>query len=280
VALILGFVAAGFALGHGDAGHLRAGTPLEGGIGGWKAIGLSLMWIMFAYSGWNASAYIGSEIQRPERTLPRSLLLGTGTVLLLYLGLNALYVYAVPPQEMRGVIPIGGLAAARLFGTSAETVVSLLIAFALLSSISAIIIIGPRVYFAMARDGYFFRPASEVHPRSRAPAKAIVLQSLFAVVMAVSGTFDQILTYMGFCLGIFPILAAVGIFRLRHAGSAGYRMPGHPIVPLVFITMSLLILVLGFLERPVESAIALVTVALGIPAYFAFRGSRRGQPQD
>lgn len=280
VALILSLVAAGFALGQGDIGHFREGAGIERGIGGWKTAGLSLMWIMFAYSGWNAAAYIGSEIERPERNLPRSLLLGTGIVLLLYLGLNALYVFAVPPAEMSGVIPVGSLATARLFGPSAETVFALLIAFALLSSLSAIIIIGPRVYYAMARDGYFFRAVSDVHPRFRVPAKSIVLQSLLAIAMVMTGTFDQILTYMGFCLGIFPILAAFGIFRLRRAGTQPYRMPGHPVVPLAFAGVSVLILVLGLLERPVESSVALLTVAAGVPFYFVFRRSRQRHAQD
>jgi APA family basic amino acid/polyamine antiporter len=280
VALILGLVVAGFTLGHGDLGHFREGGAVERGIGGWKTAGLSLMWIMFAYSGWNASAYIGSEIERPERNLPRSLLLGTGTVLMLYLGLNVLYVYAVPPAEMAGVIPVGGLATSRLFGTSAESVIALLIAFALLSSLSAIIIIGPRVYYAMARDGYFFRAVSAVHPTFRVPARAIVLQSLLAIVMVMSGTFDQILTYMGFCLGIFPILAAIGIFRLRRTGTLPYRMPGHPVVPLTFAGVSVLILVLGYLERPVESSIALLTIAAGVPFYFTFRRSRQRHSQS
>jgi APA family basic amino acid/polyamine antiporter len=279
VALILGLVVAGFALGQGDVAHFREGAAIERGIGGWKTAGLSLMWIMFAYSGWNAAAYIGSEIERPERNLPRSLLLGTGVVLLLYLGLNALYVYAIPPADMVGVIPIGGAATSRLFGRSAETVIALLIAFALLSSLSAIIIIGPRVYYAMARDGYFFRAVSEVHPRFRVPAKAIVLQSLLAIVMVMTGTFDQILTYMGFCLGIFPILAAMGIFRLRRTGTLPYRMPGHPVVPLAFAVVSVLILVLGYLERPVESSVALLTVAAGVPVYFVFRRSRQRHSQ-
>jgi APA family basic amino acid/polyamine antiporter len=274
VALIVALVVLGFALGTGDAAHFTAGAPVERGLGGWTVIGLALMWIMFAYSGWNASAYVGSEIVRPERNLPRSLLVGTGTVLLLYLALNLLYVWALPPAEMRGVIAVGGLTAARLFGAVADRAVALLIGFALLSSISAIIIIGPRVYFAMARDGYFFRAVADVHPRFRVPARAIALQSGIAVVMVMTGTFDQILTYMGFCLGIFPILAALGIFRLRRAGAVPFRMPGFPVVPLAFAGVSVAILILGFLERPVESSVALTTVAVGIPFYFVFRSSR------
>jgi APA family basic amino acid/polyamine antiporter len=131
----------------------------------------------------------------------------------------------------------------------------------------------------MAQDGYFFKIAAEVHPIFRVPSKSIVLQCLIAIVMVMSGTFDQILTYMGFCLGIFPILTVIGVFKLRAGGANGFRMPAYPLVPLVFASVSTLILVLAYLERPVESSIALVTVALGVPAYFAFGRSRHGRFQ-
>lgn len=287
VVLIVGLVAVGFAVGQGSLSHFGAGdlghlpqdvtqlpvTDTPDGAGGWKAIGLSLMWIMFAYSGWNASAYIGSEIEKPERSLPLSLLAGTGIVILLYLGLNLLFVFAIPPQEMHGVIAIGGLAASRLFGGAVETAISAMIAFALLSSISAIIILGPRVYYAMARGGYFFRFVGEVHPVSRVPSKSILLQCGIAAIMVMSGTFDQILTYMGFCLGIFPIVAVLGVFKLRRAGVGQYRMPGYPIPPLVFAVTSVLMLTLAYFERPIESSIAIVTVGVGVPFYFLFKRS-------
>ena len=287
ILLIVGLVAVGFAVGQGSLSHFGAGevahlpqdatqppvTGLPEGTGGWKAMGLSLMWIMFAYSGWNASAYIGSEIDKPQRNLPRSLLAGTGIVILLYLGLNLLFVYAIPAQEMHGVIAIGGLAASRLFGGTVETAVSAMIAFALLSSISAIIILGPRVYYAMARGGYFFRFVGEVHPVTRVPSKSILLQCGIAAIMVLSGTFDQILTYMGFCLGIFPIVAVLGVFKLRRAGVGAYKMPGYPIPPLVFALTSVLMLALAYFERPMESSIAVVTVGVGVPFYFFFKRS-------
>jgi APA family basic amino acid/polyamine antiporter len=233
------------------------------------------MWIMFAYSGWNASAYIGSEIQNPKRNLPLSLVLGTGVVLILYLGLNLLFVYAASPAELSGVIAVGGLAADRLFGGPAETVISILIAFALLSSISALIILGPRVYYAMAKDGFFFKTFSQVHPVFRVPSRSIILQALIAAVMVMSGSFDQILTYMGFCLGIFPIVAVFGVFKLRSTRTTTHRMPFFPIAPLLYISVSLSILVLAYLERPVESSIAIVTVVLGVPVYAIFNRTRR-----
>jgi APA family basic amino acid/polyamine antiporter len=271
VALIVGLIFIGFMVGKGSMEHFNQGITYTFNFGGWKTIGLSLMWIMFAYSGWNAAAYVGSEIKRPKKNLPRSLILGTGLVILLYFGLNLFYVYAVTPQNMEGVISIGGAAVGELFGQSFESWISVLISFALFSSLSAFIILGPRIYYAMARDGFFFKFASEVHPKSRAPVKSIVLQGSIAIIMVFMGTFDQILTYMGFSLGIFPIFAVLGIFKLRRSKINRIKMPGFPWVPLFYILATLSILILAFFERPTESSIAIITALAGIPIYLAFK---------
>ncbi len=273
VGLILGLIIFGFSSGEGSLDHLSGGSGFEFDFSGWKTIGLSLVWIMFAYSGWNASAYIGSEVRNPKLNLPRSLILGTGIVLILYLGLNLFYVYAVPPGEMAGVISIGGLAAGNLFGKSFESVLSLLISFALFSSLSAFLILGPRVYYAMACDRCFFPFASDVHSRFKVPSKSIFLQGLIASLMILFGTFDQILTYMGFSLGIFPILSVIGVFKVRRLSLGPYKLPGFPVVPVLYILAGVSILGLGLFERPVESGIALAMVAVGIPVYAVFRKS-------
>lgn len=273
--LIVALVAAGFAVGKGSLAHLTASGGFDFGFGGWKTMGLALMWIMFAYSGWNASAYVGSEVKDPSRNLPRSLLLGTGAVIVLYVALNLFYVYAVPPAHMEGVISIGGLAVGNLFGKSAEAVLSVLISFALFSSLSAFIILGPRVYYSMAKDGVFFKSLAAVNPRFGVPSRSIVLQGTIAAVLVLFGTFDQLLTYMGFSLGIFPILAVLGVFKLRRSGRSVIKLPGYPVVPAVYILAGVTILVLSFLQRPVESSIAVATVLVGIPIYLAFKKKYR-----
>ena len=269
--LVAGLIVAGLAFGNGNIKNFSAENTLGGGLAGWKTIGLSVMWIMFAYSGWNASTYIGSEIRNPKRTLPGSLLIGTGIVIILYLLLNTVYVYAVPADEMKGIISVGGLAMGKLFGPGAETVFSLLISFALFSSLSAYIIIGPRVYFSMARDGLFFKFLSRIHHKHNVPTYSIYLQSLIAIIFILTGTFDQILTYMGFSLGIFPILTIAGSFRIRRNKKISIRIPGFPVPQLIYLSTGIIILVLSFMERPVESSIALLTVAAGIPAYLLFK---------
>ena len=271
IGLIAGLIILALFFGKGDIQHFTASTEFSFDLGGWQTIGLSLMWIMFAYSGWNASTYIGSEVKNPLKNLPLSLLLGTGVVVFLYLCLNIFYIYAVSPDDMKGVISIGGLAVGNAFGPSLETIFSLLISFALFSSLSAFIIIGPRVYYSMAKDGYFFKFVSNVHPKFKIPSRAILLQAAISVVMVMSGTFDQILTYMGFSLGIFPILAVIGVFKLRFKKLSTYKMPGFPIVPLIYILSGIIMLTLAFFERPVESSIAILTVIIGIPVFMIFK---------
>jgi len=271
VGLIVGLVAAAFLSGKGTLSHLFQGESYRFNFGGWKTAGLSLMWIMFAYSGWNASAYIGSEVKNPSRNLPRSLILGTGIVILLYMGLNLFYIYAIPPADMSGVISIGGLAVGNLFGKSFENILSVMISFALFSSLSAFIILGPRVYYSMARDKCFFKFVSDIHPVHKVPAKSVLLQGLIAIIILISGSFDQILTYMGFSLGIFPILAVAGVFKVRRTGMSPYKMPGFPIVPIIYILAAIMILILGFLRSPGPSSIAILTVVVGVPAYFLFK---------
>ncbi len=271
VLLIVVLLGAGILSNQGDPGNFIPQEGMPDGFDGWRTIGLSLMWIMFAYSGWNASTYIGAEIKSPTRNLPGSLLIGTGIVLLLYLGLNAIFIYSTPADELKGVIAVGGLAMKNLFGGPAETLFSILIAFALFSSLSAFMIIGPRVYYSMAKDGLFFRSIARIHPKFNVPSNAIVLQSAIAIIMVMSGTFEQILTYMGFALGIFPILTILGVFRLRKRRPSAIKLKGYPVAQIIYIAAGFMILVLAYFERPVESSIALLTVVIGIPAYYIFK---------
>lgn len=267
IVLIGGLIFTGFAFGEGSFSHFRVELSEESGRAGIKTMGLALMWIMFAYSGWNASTYIGSEVRNPARNIPRSLITGTFLVTVIYFLLNVLYVYAVPVEEMKGVISIGGQTANHLFNLTLDRIFSLFIALILLSAISVLTMIGPRVYYAMAKSGHFFGVAKRIN-RSSVPGISIILQSGLAVVFVVSGTFEQIITLLSFSLGIFPILAVLGVFKLRIQNSSVLKMPGYPVLPAIFILLSSMILVLAYLERPVESSIALGIILTGIPVYY------------
>ena len=277
VTLIVVLLIAGFSSGNGSLTNFSEGGKVMSGLAGWKTIGLSLMWIMFAYSGWNASTYLGAEIKNPSKILPGSLIYGTVIVIVLYLGINILYVYSINPEEMKDVISIGGLAMGNLFGKPAEILFSLLIAFALFSSLSAFIIIGPRVYYSMAKDGLFFKSVAKIHSRFQVPSNSILLQCLIAVILALSGTFEQVLTYMGFALGIFPVLTIAGVFKMRKNNPEALKLPGYPFTQIIYLIVGIMILVLSFLERPMESSIASLTVIVGIPAYYYFKKTTLAQ---
>jgi len=275
VALITGLIIAGFTFGEGSIQHFNSPGQFQFSFSGWKSIGLSLMFVMFAYSGWNSATYIGSEIKTPQKVIPLSLLISTGIVMVLYILFNAFFVYALSPDEIKGVTEIAGLAAGKAFGTVAKSFISLFISFALISSLSAFIILGPRVYYSMAKEGYFFAFAAKVHPKYKVPVGAILLQSTIAIILVLSGTFEQILVYMGFSLGIFPILAVLGVFKLRMSGKSALKLPGFPYMHIIFIVVGIAVLILAFFERPLESSIAILTAFSGIPVFYWFKRKRK-----
>jgi len=274
IILVTGLIIAGFTIGKGDINNVIRSQPFIFDFNGLKSMGLSLMFIMFAFSGWNAATYIGSEIKNPRKVIYRSLLISTIIVTILYLGLNLFFIYAIPRGQMAGEPEIGGVAAGYAFGDTAETIISLLISFALFSSLSAFIILGPRVYYSMARDGYFFKFVSKVNSRHKIPQNALLLQSTIAIVLVLSGTFEQIITYMGFSLGIFPLLAVLGVFKLRIKGKSVLKLPGFPVIQIIYILTGIAILVLAYFERPLESTIAILTALSGVPVFYWFKSRK------
>ncbi len=267
---------AGFAFGSGSAGHFRAA-----GAANWDNFAVSLVFVMFSYSGWNAAAYLAGEIRDPARTLPPALLGGTALVTALYLGLNAFYLYALPVSEMAGVAAIAEKASVASMGQLASHVVSLIVMLALVGATSAMVLAGPRVYFAMARDGVFPGAIAAVHPRFQTPARAIVLQSVWTTVLIyVFARVEDLQIYTGFTLVLFAALAVLAVFVLRVRRPdlpRPYRVPGYPFVPALFVLVMLWIGVFSLRGRPRESLLGLLTVAAGVPFYFWFR--RRGAGQ-
>ncbi len=267
ILIVLGLASAGLIYGRGDWANIYFGG---GGPLNVPAVGTAMLLVMFAYSGWNASAYIAGELKEPRRTLPMSLLVGTSIVVVLYIAVNLFIFYALPHSEAAGVIPVVERASVNAFGGWMGRGLSLMIGVALLSSLSAYIIIGPRVYFAMARDRLFFPFASKVHPRFGVPGRSIVIQGTIAVLMVLVGSFEQLLVYLGFALGIFPWLAVAGIFIARRRGigdSSAVKVWGYPFVPLFFLVTMLGLLVVAYYNRPLESSAAVLTVIAGIPCY-------------
>ncbi len=274
VAALLVFIALGFALGGGSVAHFHAGGA---GVraSGWM---LAMIPVMFSYSGWNAAAYVAEEVRDPGRNVPRALVLGTLVVVVIFVGLNALYVYALPIADFAGTIKVGETVAAQLMGGAAATVVGLLALVIILGSLSAMVLAGPRVYFAMARDGLFFPSAAKVHAGYRTPVAAIVAQALWSGLLVLSGTFEQLLTYTGFAVVLFSGVAVCSLFVLRRKRPdepRPFRAWGYPVAPAVFALASLAIVLNAILENPWPSAAGLAVIAAGVPVYRIMQRANR-----
>ncbi|MBI4460754.1 MAG: amino acid permease [Acidobacteria bacterium] len=278
VAAISALVVFGLALGDGDWAHLHSGPQGLLPEGALQNSAVSLIFVLYCFSGWNAAAYLAGEMQRPHRNLPLALLAGTAVVTVLYLGLNLLFLYALPISEMSGVLEIGEKASLALFGPLAGHLVAAMMALSILASASAMILVGPRVYYAMATDGLFPKKLAGVHAHYQSPATSIVSQSLWASVLILSGTFEQLIVYSGFVLVFFSLLAvaAVIVLRWRHPElPRPFRVPFYPYTPLVFVAFSLWILFYTLQGRPTESLLGIATVLLGLPLYYYWRRTSR-----
>ena len=267
ITIILGLAVTGMAVGGGDWSHLT--LTREGSLGG-MAFGSAMMMVMFSYSGWNGSSYIAGELKSPRRTLPISLVGGTLAVTAIYMAVNLFIFHSAPYDQLAGKIAVVEVAAVNSFDSWLGELLGGMIGVAMLSSLGAFIMIGPRIYYAMARDKLFFPFAGKVHPRHGVPSRAVAVQGLVAALMVVIGSFEQLLIYIGFALGVFPLLAVAGLFiaRAERIGEENAaRIWGYPLVPIFFLISNIALMIFVLFERPVESLAALATISLGIPCY-------------
>ena len=278
VAIILAFVFSAFLFGKGSIDHFSPG--LDFGLIFSGEFATSLIFISFAYSGWNAAAYLGGEIKDATRNIPLALFWGTLIVMILYIFLNSVFIYALPPQQMVGVIDIGAKSAFAMLGGNVGNIFSIAITVCLLSVISAMIMAGPRVYYAMAKDGMFFRRFARVTKAHQTPAPSILLQAAIAIFMVMTSSFEKLLIYIGFTLSVFAVLTVGGMMLLRikqpHARRV-YRTFGYPITPLLFILSNLWIIVFSIKENPTVSVYGAGTIIAGALVYCYFNWTNRGR---
>jgi APA family basic amino acid/polyamine antiporter len=271
VAALVAFVALGFLLGRGSAANVAASGPAT-------AAGMLIAFVpvMFTYSGWNAAAYVAEEVRNPGRNVPLALGLGTLAVVAIYLGLNALYLYAMPVDALAAV-PGGRLidtVAERLFGFATADFVAAFTIVSIAASVSAMIIAGPRVYFAMARDGVFPSAAERIDPRSRVPVIAIVAQSVWSGVLVLAGTLAQLVSYTGFALVLFSGIAVAALFVLRWRepdAPRPFRTWGYPFAPAIFVAACAVMVANELWRNPRTSAAGVAIIAAGLPVYFWMR---------
>ncbi|HYI96581.1 MAG TPA: amino acid permease [Bryobacteraceae bacterium] len=270
VAVVVAFVALGFFIGSGDWSHFSqkavrtSSTPL------FQQFAISLFWIYVSYSGWNAATYVAEEIKQPGKTLPKALTFGTMLVAGLYILLNMVFLYAAPLEEMKGVLAIGSLAASKLFGPEIAGAFSLLMALSIMSSVSAMVTIGPRVYYAMAKNGAFFDSAAKVHEKYRTPVIAILAQGLCASIMTLT-PFPQLFFYIGMTLNFTAAMAVASIlvFRRRRPDwqKIGVVSFAYPLVPMTFILMAAWMTLYGITQQTRVSLLAIGTILAGALVY-------------
>ena len=229
------------------------------------AFGTSLIFVMFCFSGWNAAAYVAGEMKAPQRDLPRALVGGAGLVLLLYLGLNAVYFYGANVDTLAGEVEVGLVASQNLFGSWGIGLVTAVLCISILASATAMTMAGPRVYFALGRDFPPFASLARIRS-SGVPITALVVQGIVTSVILLTGRIDQIQQFAGFTLSLFASLAVscVIVLRIRHPDAdRPFRTWGYPWTPIAFLSVSIWMMFWALMGRPTESLLAFSTVALG-----------------
>ena len=266
---LVAIIALGFMLGSGSPAAIvsGAGVPVSGML-------LALVPIMFTYSGWNAATYVAEEIRDPGRNVPLALGLGTVTVIVIYVALNALYLYVLPASELGSLSGrLLDVVGERLFGAGVANAIALFTIVSLSASISAMTLAGPRVYYAMAKDGLFLPAAARVHPKFRTPSAAIVAQGLWSAVLVLCGTLSQLVSYTGFAVVLFSAVAVSCVFVLRRRDPDAprpFRAWGYPWAPGIFVVACAAMVVNEMIRNGPTALAGVAVIAAGVPVYFVF----------
>lgn len=267
--ILVAFITGGLIFGKGSWEHFAVVpsqvTPVS------KIFGSAMIAIIFTYSGWFASAYLGSEIKNPERNLPLSLLLGTAIVGILYTLINVTYLYALPLAGLAGAVNVGQITATALFNSTIATLISVAIILAVCSSINATIMAGSRIFYAMSEDKIFWSFLKTLHHQFRTPYLAILSQTVLAVGLVCLGTFNQLLSYVAFVMVIVSAATGAAHLVLRREKPEllrPYQTWGYPMVPVLFIIVYLWIGGQIFMEKPATSLVGLSLAVSGLPFYF------------
>jgi basic amino acid/polyamine antiporter, APA family len=287
VGALLALALAGFLLGDGfrrpDTRFFA--TPLS--PASLSAAGVALLAVLWAYEGWQNVTNSAGEAADPQRTFALGIGLGTAALVAIYLTANAGYVAAVGASGVAATDRVAADVVRALFGAPAAKLVTLVILISIFSAANGLALTGPRMYFAMARDGVFFRALAEVHPRFGTPALAVAASAAWAIVLALSGSFEQLFTYVVFASWIFAALAAASLFVLRRRrpdAPRPFRVPAYPLTPALFVVAAMAIVLNTVFARPREELTGLGIVATGVPAYFAWKAyftwSRRREPES
>jgi basic amino acid/polyamine antiporter, APA family len=272
VVALAGLVCAVFLFGDAGSGAFAAPgalAPLS-----WAGFGVALISVMWTYDGWADATYIAGEVRDPGRTMPRALIAGVLAIVVIYLAVNAAYLLVLPLDAMAASELVAADAAVRVFGTAGTVLVSALVVLSTFGSLNGAVMTGPRVLFALADDGLFFRPIAAVHPQWRTPHAAILLAGLLGIAYVAVRTFEQLAA--SFILGIWPFyvlsVLAVFVLRRRHPDlPRPYRTWGYPVVPVLFLLASLAMLGNALVTQPGPTLFGFGVILSGVPVYYVWR---------
>ncbi len=280
IASVLAVVVFGFALSHGDKGNFQPMYPGAMGLGVWGGFLAALGAGLWAYDGWEDLNLVGSEVQQPQRNMPRALIGGVMFVGGVYLLFSAVCIYVLPFGQVAASAHIGSDVVDKFAGHSAAQWVTLAMVVSALGTLNSSLLSGARVPYAMARDGIFFRVTASIHPRFRTPGGALIFQGILTSLMVLTGTFEELTSLFIFAAWIFYGLAVVAMFRLRRIEPdmpRPYRTWGYPWVPGAFVLGALALTISEWLQRPVRSSIGLALIFLGLVFYRRWRRGAAGE---
>lgn len=244
------------------------------------SFGLAMMAILWAYDGWVDLSFVAGEIRDPEKTIPRSLFLSTMIVIVLYLAVNLAFVSVLPIATMANSSLVASDAAVVMFGGIGASLIAVAIMISMFGANNAFVFTAPRIYYAMAREGLFFRSMALLHASSRAPVIALIAQGAWAIVLVLIGTFNQLITYIVFAIWIFYALSCAAVIILRQREpetNRPYKTWGYPFTPVVFILFAVGLVINTIMESPMDAAIGLVLIFSGLPAYWYWQKQQRSE---
>lgn len=270
ILLIVGFIIAGFIFApeHQDISVIPTSITWSQIMSAGFAV--SLIYVYYSYSGWNASAYFVSELKNPAKNLPKSLVAGTLIVIVLYLLLNFVFLYVSPIGDLSGKLDVGAVAANSIFGREGGIIMSGLISLLLISTISSMVFVGPRVIQVIGED-YPALGFMSKKQKNGVPLVAIIVQSTISLILLFTSTFDTLLTYLGFVMNIFAFLTVTGVFIHRKKYpkmERPYKTMGYPVVPIIFMVFIIWNMIYLFKDKTAETLIGLATLAVGLIVYF------------
>lgn len=269
------FIFFGLLFGRGSWDHYRHAMPAAPGSGSLLAgVGVALIAVFWAYDGWVYITLVAGEVKNPERNLPRALIGGMTLVGVVYILINAVYLYALPMTEIAAHETVAQVAAVSMFSGKVAPWLSLMVALSCFGAMAPCLMSGARVYYAMADDGVFFHALARVHPRWRTPVTSLVLQAIWASVLTLSGKYDELFTYVMFMMVLSYVLTVVGLFILRRKkpdAERPYRCTGYPWLPALYVILGSAWAINAAQQKPKETLVGTAIVLLGVPFYFYWK---------